>query len=66
MDLLPSTVNFTVPDPECDLDVVANRSRRSEVGAALSISFAFGGLNVVLAFRRWREVATLEPSRSVD
>jgi nodulation protein E len=52
--VLPPTANFTVPDPECDLDVVPNRSRRQEVDAALSSSFAFGGLNVVLAFRRWR------------
>jgi nodulation protein E len=50
--VLPPTANFTAPDPECDLDVVANTSRRSQVNAALSNSFAFGGLNAVLAFRR--------------
>ncbi len=54
--VLPPTANFTEPDPECDLDVVPNRSRRAEIDAALSSSFAFGGLNVVLAFRRWRGV----------
>ena len=48
---LPPTANFTEPDPECDLDVVPNTSRRHQVAAALSNSFAFGGLNAVLAFR---------------
>jgi nodulation protein E len=50
--LLPPTANFTRPDPECDLDVVPNRPRRVQVGGALSNSFAFGGLNAVLAFRQ--------------
>jgi len=50
--ILPPTANFTTPDPECDLDVVPNQSRPAEVEYALSNSFAFGGLNAVLAFRR--------------
>jgi len=50
--ILPPTANFTAPDPECDLDVVPNESRKARVAAALSNSFAFGGLNAVLAFRR--------------
>lgn len=50
--MLPPTANFTAPDPECDLDVVPNQARAVEVEAALSNSFAFGGLNAVLAFRR--------------
>ena len=49
--LLPPTANFTGPDPECDLDVVPNEARAASVEAALSSSFAFGGLNAVLAFR---------------
>lgn len=51
--LLPPTANFLEPDPDCDLDVVPNQARRAEVEYALSNSFAFGGLNAVLAFRRW-------------
>jgi nodulation protein E len=51
--IAPPTANFTEPDPECDLCVVPNQARRLDTGAALSNSFAFGGLNAVLAFRRW-------------
>jgi nodulation protein E len=50
--VLPPTANFNVPDPECNLDVIPNESRRAEVEWALSNSFAFGGLNAVLALRR--------------
>ncbi len=50
--VLPPTANFTTPDPQCDIDVVPNQARRAEVECALSNSFAFGGLNAVLAFRR--------------
>ena len=50
--VLPPTANFTSSDPECDLDVIPNVARTLEVEACLSNSFAFGGLNAVLAFRK--------------
>jgi nodulation protein E len=54
--VLPPTVSFTTPDPECDLDVIPNIARPQQVEFALSNSFAFGGLNAVLAFRRWEGI----------
>jgi nodulation protein E len=51
--VLPPTANFTQADPECVLDVIPNQSREASVQVGLSQSFAFGGLNAVLAFRAW-------------
>lgn len=50
--ILPPTANFTEVDPQCDLDVIPNQARIVQVEYALSNSFAFGGLNAVLALRR--------------
>ena len=51
--LLPPTANFNEPDPECNLNVIKNEAFASLTEAALSNSFAFGGLNAVLAFKRF-------------
>jgi len=51
--VLPPTVSFNEADPKCDLDVIPNVARNRQAEFALSNSFAFGGLNAVLAFRRW-------------
>jgi 3-oxoacyl-[acyl-carrier-protein] synthase II len=52
-DKVPPTINLENPDPECDLDYVANESRDQVVNVALSNSFGFGGHNVTLAFKKY-------------
>ncbi len=52
---IPPTINFSTPDPACDLDYAHNERRDKDVRAALTNSFGFGGHNVCLAIRRWED-----------
>jgi 3-oxoacyl-[acyl-carrier-protein] synthase II len=51
--IIPPTINYETPDPECDLDYVPNAAREVKVHTAISNSFAFGGHNATLAFRKF-------------
>jgi 3-oxoacyl-[acyl-carrier-protein] synthase II len=52
---LPPTINYEIPDPECDLDYIPNEAREKEVDYVLSNSFGFGGTNACLVFKRYTE-----------
>jgi 3-oxoacyl-[acyl-carrier-protein] synthase II len=52
-DIIPPTINYTTPDPECDLDYVPNEARRTTVRYALNNSFGFGGTNAAIVLRKY-------------
>jgi 3-oxoacyl-[acyl-carrier-protein] synthase II len=54
-NVLPPTINYFNPDPECDLDYVPNEPREARVDYVLSNSFGFGGTNAALLFKRYEE-----------
>lgn len=53
--IIPPTINYENPDPECDLDYVPNKARKSQINAVLSNNLGFGGHNVTIAFKKYTD-----------
>ena len=51
--IVPPTINYTSPDPDCDLDYTPNSSKKKNIDYAMTNSFGFGGHNAVLIFKKF-------------
>ncbi len=51
--VVPPTIHYETPDPECDLDVVPNEARQTDVRAALCNAYGIGGTNAAVVLKRW-------------
>jgi len=52
-NIVPPTINYTTPDPECDLDYTPNTAREKRVDVAMNVNLGFGGHNGALIFKRY-------------
>ena len=53
--IIPPTINYETPDPECDLDYTPNKAKKREVNYALSNSLGFGGHNAAILFKKYEK-----------
>ncbi|RXM21801.1 beta-ketoacyl-[acyl-carrier-protein] synthase II, partial [Citrobacter sp. AAK_AS5] len=53
--VMPPTINYTTPDPDCDLDYVPHQARKARVDLAISNSLGFGGHNATIAVKKFKE-----------
>ena len=53
--IVPPTINYMTPDPDCDLDYVPNTAEETQVNSVLSNTFGFGGHNAVVFMRKWQD-----------
>jgi 3-oxoacyl-[acyl-carrier-protein] synthase II len=53
--IIPPTINYENPDPDCDIDCTPNKARKAEINAAITNAFGFGGHNAILAVKRYND-----------
>ena len=54
-DIIPPTINYEYPDPDCDIDCVPNHARKAKVNSVLTNAFGFGGHNATLVLKKFVE-----------